>query len=186
MERETTSSDDQLAGLGPPQFSLATLLIVFTTLSLIFACYHLLGGAAAFVLALFIVAIAAHVAGNSLGTRLRDMRAGQRQPAHSGTKERGQVAAEDLAPVTNLYRSNALGSSVFVCTTAGCVVGLLGGLVIFVFANWEKASWSGSGMGVGAFVFLGGFFGFLISGFFHVGIDALKQAQETSQEREVE
>ena len=180
MNDEGTSSEveKQDEGLGPPQFRLITLLVAFTLLSIIFACYQVLGGPAAFGLALLVAAVAAHMIGNSLGTRLRDLDAAANQPTAVATKQRGQVTQDDLAPVTNLHESQSLRMPVLVCTAGGGVIGLLAGLFFFVWMMWEKATVWGSGMGVGAFVFLGGFFGFLVSGFFTVGMDALTQAQE--------
>jgi len=181
MTREPTLPAVEDEGLGPPQFSLISLLVAITAVSIIFASYQLLGAAAAFILALLTVAVAAHVIGNSLGTRLRDIGNASKQVAHAGVKQRGDVSESDLAPVTRLHHVASLGRPLVVCTGIGAVAGLISGLLLFVWANWEQASWSASSLGVAAFIFLGGFFGFLLSSFLQVGMDALVQAHDAEK-----
>ena len=68
----TNLPTDRRAGLKPPQFRLSTLLWGMAALSALFAAMTWVGPLAAFGLVLLALSIVAHVAGNALGTRLRE------------------------------------------------------------------------------------------------------------------
>ena len=62
--------DESPSALGPPRFSLRTLWLVMTLLCCLFGLMSIVGAMWSLALALFIGLVAAHVLGNSLGTKL--------------------------------------------------------------------------------------------------------------------
>lgn len=173
-ERATLSmsdlSNDRREGLRPPQFRLSTLLWGMTALSILFAAMTWVGPLAAFGLLLLFLSIVAHVAGNAIGTRLREI--GSRPLAEKGggpdylkRKPGSPVFAGECAPATRLGSHHPLGWLIVVATASAFVVGGLAGGAFLAWLCWEKSTLVSILCGAAASAALGGFGGFLVSSF---------------------
>jgi len=133
----------------------------------------------ALVLLLFALAIAAHVAGNALGTQLRAN--GDRplprvggEPAVLPTRQ--APAAEDFAPSTELRERRSLGLPIVIATIAGGGLAAgLGGLVM-VALSAQAPTWTAIIAGTLACGALGAIWTFLAFGFVQVTWSAARQA----------
>jgi hypothetical protein len=76
-----------------------------------------------------IVSIAAHVAGNKLGTTLRDHASRQRLAQESPPPQRAPVASSEYAPTTRLRERRALGLLAAVFTILGIAIGAAAAIV---------------------------------------------------------
>jgi hypothetical protein len=122
--------------------------------------------------AILLASIAAHVAGNALGTRLREatdhdlVRLGGSRPARPTPPPR--------LPPTPLQRRTSLGSLVPVSAIIG---GGCGGLVgaIALFA-WAGSSPAGALLGGVSSAVVGGLFGFLAASFVQIVRTSLREA----------
>ena len=123
---------DRREGLRPPQFRLSTLLWGMTALSILFAAMTWVGPLAALGLLLLFLSIVAHVAGNAIGTRLREI--GSRPRAETGgapdflkRKPGSRVSAGECAPATRLGSHHPLGWLIVVATAIAFVLGGVAG-----------------------------------------------------------
>lgn len=168
--------DDGLRpGLPPPQFGMATLLWAMAVLCVVFAVLGAAGPVAALVVVFFCIAVFAHVAGNALGTKLKEN--GSRRAAKPTPRDRSaDLSHEHYAPATNLGEKASLGITTFITTLVGMTLGgVVGGGLLTVF-NWEKIVWPSIAVAAIASGVLGGLAGFLASSFVHVMIEAHVQA----------
>ena len=129
---------------------------------------------AAFVLALLMMAIIAHVAGNAIGTRLRNH--GDRQRSKRNAT-RTTPRAGDFAPATQLRWRTSLGKSMFVITGVGALVGAIVGGIALKHVYGNKLTIASHALSTGAFGVLGGFVGFLSGSFLAVLAKAIIHAQ---------
>jgi hypothetical protein len=174
--------DDRRAGLPPPRFSLATMLWVVGALGVLFAAMTYVGSYAMLLLILFALAIFAHVAGNALGTRLREhgdrpLRSDGETPTKSPAWQR--AADSDFAPTTRLGTRYALGKPTLIATVVGVVLGGVlggGGLTLMM----ERMTVSTVGLAVFASAVLGGIWAFLAASFVQVSFGAAWQATRDS------
>ena len=167
--------EDQRRGLAPPQFGIATMLIAVSVAALVFALIDVIGAYGTFWLVIFIVAVLAHVAGNSLGKQLREQGS---QPLGSPRLPRISGSLE-FAPQTRLGRRGSLGPVVAVMTMVGAIAGGVGG------GYWLIDS-IGDGFTIGAllvallaFAVLGGIWSFISVGFLHVLFRAWRQSSRS-------
>ncbi len=165
-------------GLKPPQFSLRTLLLLVTLCAIVSALVNVLPPMAIAGLVFLLISIFAHVAGNAIGTRLRDLggRREQRFSAGNESAASGQGGRPRCAPPTQLSQRQSLGWPVLVVTGAGCLAGGAGGGAWTAFSLPHVAALA-IVIGVVAFAALGGFAAFLAFSFAQVGLGALRQAQ---------
>ncbi len=188
MGRSTPSPEvkaqDRRPGLPPPQLRLSTFLWVVAVLCGLFAVQGIAGPYVAFALTLLVLAVFAHVAGNAVGTRLRD---GHRSPASQSRTPsppaHHPLDEEDFAPTTQLGQRRSLGWVVIIVTGLGVALGGLAGGIALTIWNWERISIPGV---VFAFLFtavLGGFAGFMASSFVRVFVGAHFQALRHSKRR---
>lgn len=168
------SQDDVRPGLRPPQFGLRTMLAFVAIVCALLAVSRLVEGYTMLVIVFFLLSIAAHVAGNAIGTRLRDNenRPGGRSTAANDAADAEVLTTAHFAPTTKLSRNQALGLTVIVCVGVGVVVGGAVGGWLLAWAVGEKATWANMSLGIGAFGVIGGFLGFLTSSFLKVLITA--------------
>lgn len=118
-----------------------------------------------------IASLAAHVAGNALGTRMRE--ATDRDLARSG----GLRAWADALPVakpTQLERTGSLGRVVPVSAGIGAVCGAgIGTAALLAFTG---SSWAGAALGGVSSAVIGGLFGFLAASFVEILRTSLREA----------
>jgi hypothetical protein len=164
--------------LPPPQFTLRTLILVVTVLAILFALVNVVHPIVLAGLVLLVLLIAAHVVGNYLGTRLREM--GDRPV----TKEGGPIPPRrffphvergSFAPQSDLAKKISLGLPVLIVTSAGVLTGgIAGGMWGFLSATSD--GWANIVVGTVAFGFLGGFASFAAFSFTQVILSAIWQA----------
>jgi hypothetical protein len=128
-------------------------------------------------IAFLLLSIAAHVAGNAIGTQLRrnpapeDAVANSLKPGHIK-----QLTAEHFAPATRLSQSNSLGWPLFAVTMAGLVGGGIVGAYWVIVTSAEQPAELNVVVGVVACSVLGGVFSFVAAGFLQVTSSAIWQA----------
>jgi hypothetical protein len=169
---------DPQSVLPPPQFGLRTLLWVITGCAAIFALSRWLTPIALAGVVMLVLSVIAHVAGNAIGTRLRELSGRQRPKRSEGssTPTLDRPAAHDFAPVTRLGQRTSLGWPIIVGTAAGTLAGGIGGGVWTVFNARGAVDPFSIAVGVLAFAVLNGIGAFVIFGFLQVGLGALRQA----------
>ena len=168
--------DDHRPGLKPPRFSLAALFVVVGVLGVLFAATSYLGSYATLLVILFILTVAAHVAGNAIGTQLREN--GSRRTItedRAPRQKRQPIAAKDFAPTSQLHHRSALGKPIVITTAAGSAAGaVLGGYGLSTLM--EHPTLLAILLGAVASAVLGGIWTFIASSFLQVASSALRQA----------
>ena len=166
------------AALPPPQFGLRTLLLVVTACALLAALSQWVSPVVLACVVFLVVSIFAHVAGNAIGTRLRDF--GSRPTAEDAELSpglaRGRPKADDFAPPTQLGQRHGLGWPILIAASAGTLVGAIGGVVWTLVTSRGPVGLLNVGVGAIAFAVLGGIMAFVAFGFVQVGLGALRQA----------
>ena len=176
----TTTPHDRRAGLRPPQFRLSTMLAGVAVVCILLAAMKWVGPLAGFGLLFLALSIVAHVAGNAIGTRLREN--GSRPlPGESGgaiprSKRYARPAAGDYAPATRLAARHPLGWLIVLTTGLAVLLGALAGGAFLAWFNWERTSLVSISVGALASGALGGFGGFLVSSFLRELLRANAQA----------
>jgi hypothetical protein len=173
--------DDRRPGLGPPRFRLGTLLLVVTALCIVLASYSWLGPYGAMMVGLFVLAILAHIAGNWLGTQLREI--GDRstpddEVANSTVTQlaKGSIQPQHFAPVTHLHARAPLTRGVLIAVVSAFIVGASGGaLLVWLFTPTSR-TWAMFVCGATAFGVLAAIWSFLVAAFVQSGWKALSQA----------
>ena len=131
MEREsdnanpTQNSVDSHPSLEPPRFGLKTMLALVAAVAVALAIWQAVGPVVGASLLLTCLVVFAHVAGNAIGSTLRD-RSSQSNQTRKATANR-TVMPDDYAPVTQLSRRAPLGGFMVVMTVLGVIVGAIGG-----------------------------------------------------------
>jgi hypothetical protein len=171
--------DDHRPGLQPPRFSLASLFLIVTVLGVLFAAMTYLGAYAVLIFVVFLLTVAAHVAGNAIGTQLREN--GNRRPMSDAPRPKQRpIAPTDFAPASQLHHRSALGMPIVITTVVGSVVGgALGGYGLTMLM--ERPTLSAILLGVIASAVLGGIWTFIASSFFQVATGALRQATRDTE-----
>ncbi|MCE9528156.1 MAG: hypothetical protein K8R36_19105 [Planctomycetales bacterium] len=169
---------DYRRALRPPQFTLRTLIGLITLLAVFFSLVNLVHPLVMTGLVLLAVLIAAHVAGNVIGTRLREL--GDRPVTKGGQdiprrRFNPPIDQESFAPPSDLARKVSLGLPVLIVTAAGAAVGGFGG-GLWGYLAAGSGGWLNIGVGCVAFGFLGGFVSFALYSFTQVLLAAWWQA----------
>ncbi|HZL90954.1 MAG TPA: hypothetical protein VFB96_21495 [Pirellulaceae bacterium] len=174
-----TNSGDLRPGLKPPQFSLRSLLLAVTLLAVVFALFNVLPPMVMAGLIFLLISILAHMAGNAIGTRLRDSSS---RSTTDETQGRGHLAAASLrvapalAAQTQLSQRRSLGWPVLAATGTGLLAGGGGGGAWTFYSSGPQLAAINIVVGAVAFAVLGGLAAFLIFSFAQVGVGALRQA----------
>ncbi len=173
--------DDHRPGLKPPRFSLASLFIGVAMLGVLFAAASYIGSYATLLLVFFALTVAAHVAGNAIGTQLRENGSRRSIMEHDTAQStRRPVASTDFAPASQLHYRSALGKPIFITTVTGSVAGaVLGGYGLTTLM--EHPTLVAVALGVIASAVLGGIWTFGASSFLQVASSALRQAARDSK-----
>jgi hypothetical protein len=143
------------------QFKLRTLLLAVTAIGAMLAFVQAVGAMGAIAVAFVLTMMLLHVAGNAIGTRLRDDATRQiedqpeEQPAHGTAAEPAALNAGRLGERT------PLGWLIVALTLLAAGVGAYLGWLVFA----HQPTASGTIVGVASSTVLGGFFGFLSSCF---------------------
>jgi MFS family permease len=163
-----------------PRFSLRTLLLVVTLLSILFAVMSALDQIYSVILVWALLLVAAHVAANAWGTRQRrlDEAAGPADGAAAHLVQRTGAATihAALAPATRLGERMRIDRYMIAVTCLGACAGGIAGGMILERQYWQTASLAAIVFGACSSAVLGGFFGFLVSSFLRVALKALHEA----------
>ena len=178
-DRPPTSmeSPQPQVGLEKPRFRLSTLMWVVTVLAVFFAVMANVGAHATALIILFGLAVLAHVAGNAIGTKLRDNgdRAKQHRdsfPQTTSTKHPSSASA----PATKLHHRTSLGWIVIVVTAFGTIASGVLGALGFWFISDNPLTPLAISLGGFAAAALGGMWTFIAASFLKVAISAAWQA----------
>ena len=165
------------SSLRPPTFSLKTLLVLMAFVAASIAAISAMNRILASLIVLTGAMIFLHVAGNALGTRLRD---GTGDSDHSSTDETESTFREQIEP-TKLSEKKSLGIPLIIATALGAILAGGGGyyaLLGYYGVSLEPGALS---LGVIASASLGAFWGFWLWSLFHVALGAWWQAHSTSR-----
>lgn len=167
-------SESKPQALSPPQFGLRTLLALTTVCAALLALLQWLPPAAVALLAFFAVTAFCHVAGNALGTRLRQI-GDCRDPA-AGPRAIVPPQRQHFAPTTHLSRRQGLGWLIVIATSVGITSGAVGGGLWTFVAARGRAGLFDIAVGTIAFAVLGGLAAFAVCSFTQVLSKAIWQA----------
>ena len=170
---------DESAPLEPPRFTTRTLLLGVAVLGMLIAATQAYGGLVPLLLVLLALAVVAHVAGNAIGTRLRD----HHRTATTPSTAPRQLEKEDYAPKTNLALRDSLGWPLIISTAAGAAAGGLAGALLFSQLDADKATWQDTLLGAAAFAALGGMALFTAAGFAQTMYRAWRQARNVDYDQ---
>ena len=145
-----------------------------TAFAVIFAASHWLPPIWVAALALLALSIFAHVAGNAIGTRLREI--GNRKDNRAYELQPGARAEPRFAPATRLSQRQRLGWPIVIATFSGIILGALGGGLWTILTATAHVPIAAVGLGVIAFGALGGILAFATVGFTQVLLGAIWQA----------
>jgi hypothetical protein len=168
-------ADDQDSTLQPPQFTLRALLLWTTAAAVLLAVLMAIGAFWAAALLFLLALVAAHVIGNSLGTRLRD----GRQPRVFVREPRSLATHAQPAPSGRLRERKGLHWINLVFTGAGAIAaGYFGGRALAeIYPDATAAAIVVAHVSSGV---LGGFAGFVVTSFLAVLRQGLSEAHAAS------
>jgi hypothetical protein len=155
-----------------------TLICLITLLAALFSLVNMVHPLVMSGLVLLLLLIAAHVAGNVIGTRLREI--GDRPVTKEGRELApqpldGRVDRSNFAPTSDLARKISLGLPLLIVTVAGALTGGIGGGMWGYLAAGSDG-WLNIVVGSVAFGFLGGIGSFAAFSFTQVMLGAIRQA----------
>ena len=127
-------------------------------------------------LAFLVVSIFLHVAGNAIGTRLRQLGDHRDRELETISREPRRPQAEDFAPPTRLSLHQGLGWTIIVATVAGAILGGASGGVWTALTSRGPLNPLAIGIGIVAFGTLGGLAAFGASALVQVLAGAIWQA----------
>jgi uncharacterized membrane protein YeaQ/YmgE (transglycosylase-associated protein family) len=157
-----------------PQFGLRTLMLAVTGCCVLLGLMKEIGPLASVGLCFFLALVCLHVAGNAIGTSLRQ----------EANRELAAKCPQPVAPArervatspSRLRERTPLGWMVLLLTGIGAALG--GSLGSLAYAYWTDVNTAGLIVGSISAAILGGFFGFLASSFSKIIFRAWRQALE--------
>ena len=175
LSDELPRPDDPDATLKPPQFTLRVLLIGMAVVAVLLGLLTAVGAYWSMAILLLLVLVSAHVAGNSLGTKLRNA-APRRERPRAPVAPRPRSASErNVAEPTRLRVPARLHWINIVLSGAGALAGgYYGGSALV--ASYPDAPVSAFVLAYVSSGVLGGFAGFAASSFLLVTRQALSEA----------
>jgi hypothetical protein len=168
----TPAGNDSQEILGPPQFSMRTLLAVVTGCCVLFALMATVQPIWSLLLLLFLALVAAHVLGNALGTRLTE-RAPVREPLPAIPMAQ---PTKLVAGAQRLREHTTLGRGPMRKALIGGLLGAILGAVALTRGDWNPMDVAGVILGTVSSGVIGMFLGFLIASFVSVFRRALAEA----------
>ncbi len=178
MASKQNQRADTSRSLRPPQFGLRTLLILVTICGVLLALREWFDPIVLFALVFFALSVFCHVAGNAIGTRLRQI-GDSSDPGESDEpyrSVRSPPRPQDFAPATRLSQRHSLGWTIIIASSVGATSGAVGGgLWTFIVARGHARPFD-IAIGVIAFTVLGGLASFAVFGFAQVLFGAIWQA----------
>src|SRR5438552_1208082 len=154
--------------LRPPQFGLKTLLALVAACGGLLALRQWLDPIAIAAIAFLALSIFCHVAGNCLGTRLREIGDNRHLPRDDLPATRIAPRPADFAPVTHLSQRHSLGWTIVIASSVGIASGAIGGGLWTFAASRGRAGALNIAVGIVAFSVLGGLAAFATVAFAQV------------------
>lgn len=160
------------------QFGLRALLIGISVLCAMFAVMAIVGALRSMILIWFAALIAAHVTANAWGSR-------RRRPGDATTEQdagqRTDVRSSDLAQrqrmgPKRLQQVSSVSLTVLIVSALGGLTAGAGATLILASSALGDVSYAGIALGGLSAATVGGFLGFLASGFVHMGARAWREA----------
>ena len=159
--------------LRPAQFGLTSLLLAMAAISALLAVMNSVGGVWSLIILLSLALVGAHVAGNALGTTLRDQ-ASPEAPRHIDAPAMGAAAAaRQLAASGQLLTHRRPGAVTRAAAAASALLG--GGLGVLAALHLELPL-PGLVLISASLAVVGAWFGFLGSCFLVVARQAMHEA----------
>jgi hypothetical protein len=176
MSDVVASRDENEFALRPPQFRLRTLFVAMAGLCVLFSLMAAIGAMGSLVLVFSLCLVIGHVAGNAIGTTLRDRASDGASRGPSGQASREAHRQARLSNRQRLRQNTRLPRAATIVTLAGSALGALVGGAALAIANWQLITPGAVALAIGSSAVLGGFAGFLLSSFFSVFGPALREA----------
>ena len=176
--------EDHDATLKPPQFSLRSLLIGTTVVAVLLALMTVVGTLWSLAILFLVLLMAAHVVGNSLGTRLRDGGTGRsaRLTVWAPERHAARTSRSAVPSPTRLRQRSRLHWINLVLTLGGVAAGgYFGGASLA--ATYPEATTAAHALAYVSSGVLGGFAVFAVSSFLSVVRQALSEAHAGSDRR---
>ena len=159
------------------------MLVLLTLCGALLALTQWLAPLTVVAIAFFLLCVAAHVAGNAMGSRLREHPADRPTLFDEGRPAPGRLSADHFAPPTRLRESASLGWPLFAATMIGLVGGGAVGGYWVILSSPKTPAELNVVVGVVACAVLGAIFSFVGVGFLQVGGGAIWQSLQMSQRR---
>ena len=181
MDAKRPPNDQPQPALQPPQFTLRTLLWIMTGLCGLLAGMTAAGPIGGFALLILVLAVVAHVVGNALGTRLREIGSDKNNAGEASP--RPPVVHSDFAPVSRLSQRTGIGLVMVAFTLAGAILcGAVGGALL-IWLAWEHLNIPTAIVAISSSSVLGGFLGFTTSSFTQTAGGAWWEAHSGARSR---
>jgi len=171
---DTSQVEELQGGLSAPQFGLKEMFAFMGFVAIGLVGLQVLDPMISAGLLLLGLCIFAHVAGNAMGMKLQDGRPTQRAEASK------PLQSSDYAPVTRLSLHQRLGKMTLVFTVLGAVLGAVGGGGLLAVVNWTHATIANISLAALSCSVLGGLFGFWLSSFLQVFLQAWAEAHRNA------
>jgi hypothetical protein len=153
------------------------MLLIVSTVAVLLGLSQWMSPISFAALLLLILSIIAHVAGNVIGTRLKQRQIGaKRQTEADSWEERIELRDHHHAPTTKLGHRQSLGWLPLASALIGLAIGALTGGSWTAWLLGRDFDWGTIAIAAAAFGALGGFGGFLVVGFGKAFWDAWQQA----------
>ena len=175
---------DHRPGLKPPQFRLRTMFWAVAAVGVILVLFQTAGPAVGTAILLFGMVLLAHVAGNAIGTKLRqngntpiDYLPGFASSIRVTQHRRPRRI--EFAPVTKLSLKTSIGRLIFVLAGFAAAGGAAWGAYFLFLIDDGPPRWADVSLSIVSFGVLGGLWGFWLFSLAKVCWQALAQSHTT-------